>query len=472
MSRYSPTVLPQARRSPMGMFGDAIEQYYGARQAFRGQKEHEEDRAYLDYERGVRRGPIPGEADRTLDVTPQSTEGFSPVSNDDWARAIHGNYTRDDRQRNTLGGTPGSSEFSVALQGRPEPARPQVNRTWLPPDSQDIAGSREDTPPAPTMPPAAPAGPTRIGGAAHPGGFDPNTHTFGGTPQRHAADQLMPPARQVQTFSGPTGRYMPLTKDRYLDTEATPEARASRAKMAEFEFEKRLAEELQRSDPKYQAEVRSLNARASEAPSRIAYNQARTDAAINPRPRPTTRTPAQEAQSRASTAASVAGAEHARTETTDLQSKALDREADRLVQSLAAQSPDWLAPDKAKLYLEALQRNGRASKTLTPEHIYSALDRYHNPPNRADTPATVAARVMQTELGRGGGRGGAGTGRGGAGAAAGRTVQNADPQKTGGKGDGKPSARQRYDQLLGEGKDKDSILRQMRREGYPPPPKK
>jgi len=173
-------------------------------------------------------------------------------------------------------------------------------------------------------------------------------------------------------------------------------------------------------------------------------------------------------------ASRAATAAHANAETADLGRRQVQAQADQIVQSLAGQNPGRrVTPEALSQYAGGLYRNGKIRQPIPESELYAALDRYHNPPNRAPTTGTVLGGLLDRELGNraspaapaeppssGGGR-----------------VDQPGPPSTdrtkdgarGGGRTGRPDAAARYDQLRQQGLDRNAILRRMATEGYPPP---
>lgn len=232
MSRFSPTVLPTA---PVGLgtaLAEGFNDYMDERkkkQLLDLQKQQATDTHTAAAQSYVREGGRYGTApsDPGTDITVKDTTGdYVPrgTSPAEMAAALRGTAP-----------TASSAPFSVntAALNQAGPTQPYDV------DPKLVAGMLKQAPTSAAAPDAGvepvaptneqgepvPQGMTYQGGAAHPGGFDPNSLTFGGTEARAVAEAraLAPPP--VTTHLAGTGRYVQTDPTHFQDTEGSESAR-------------------------------------------------------------------------------------------------------------------------------------------------------------------------------------------------------------------------------------------------------
>lgn len=278
MGRFSPTVLPTAQPSFTQMLEKGFDQFLQARAARNAQQtaQRSADDAHVSQQakyvdEGGRFGAAPVETGVDISVPANAFERFTPrddvfsaPSSSDLARGLRGEAAPLRAGQGDFT-PPSGSEWSTALRGTPNATAP----TGTDFDPSFRIRTPELTPPAstgtqPTA--AAPLMPSRSG-ALHPGAFDPETHTFGGTPQRAAADAARAAAATAAqapatvTHLAAPGRYVQVDPGHYTDLTMTPAGQ----RMADREAQRELSAALlgQRLDTQRTIAGDKINATAT-----------------------------------------------------------------------------------------------------------------------------------------------------------------------------------------------------------------
>lgn len=201
MGRYSPTVLPDFGGE--GFANDlarAFDSYDTRKRRTQQDRERTEDRARaaetsdLSYfEHGGRRGTPPVERGRTVELP---AEPNIPTS-------LDFSFDRQTPAAGPLDEDAFGQGFAQELASAGPSAR--ANRQASP-----LETPQDFSTPARGLP-----------AQRHPGAFDPNTRSFGGSP---AQFQTAARAASRSVDLGPTGRYTPIDDSHYIDESATPSA--------------------------------------------------------------------------------------------------------------------------------------------------------------------------------------------------------------------------------------------------------
>lgn len=265
MSQYSPTVLPESYGTDWGpRIAQALLGLEERKRQDGLDKEAQLDREIRRQAAGVRTGTAPTESPTTVTVADVPT--FAAPDPAALGRVLSGGGMVE--QNGITGLPPGSGHVfgDGSDLGRPD---------FRPPASGDLAAalrepSRSMPQPAPQGALAAPAAvhgqsqmfsgplagqgdeqdqmPLRNRAQTHPGAFDPESRTFGGSPlqqamaAQHAGVTPSPIASPGRTVTLPNSnpRYRQLDEGHYVDENATPAAQREREMRAQVEFERAL----------------------------------------------------------------------------------------------------------------------------------------------------------------------------------------------------------------------------------------